>query len=239
MPDNGGDQGTEAFASRGSEGATYVPRDRDPPPGYDGENPETSFKAYEKAVRLWQFETDVPTVKQRAKLLRALSGAAKLAVEDLEFEEITSSDGVKTILTRLREFFTPHLEASLPRAFEQAVRYAKESFIEYGAKMDRAFANLKREGVDLPEHAQGYILYRHASLSENQEQRIQTWVEGKDDRSSIITGLRRSDKVVRRKARKAFRSGTTLASMERRLRATGSTSMWSRVTWTRSWTSRR
>ena len=104
MSSSAGGQEAEAYASRGAEGTTYVPRGRDPPPGYDGESPEVSFKVYEKAVRLWQFETDVPAVKQGAKLLRALSGTAKLAVEDLEFEEITSKDGVKTILARLREF---------------------------------------------------------------------------------------------------------------------------------------
>ena len=197
-----------AFASRGSEATPFVPRDRDPPPPYDGNDPEVTFKAYEKAVRLWQFETDVPPEKQGPKMMRALTGAAKLAVEDLEFEEITASGGVKTILARLREFFTPHLEVSLPRAFEQAVygsvRQSKESFIEYVARMDRGFANLKREGVELPDGAQGYMIYRHAALSESQEQRIQTWAEGQYDRASIIKGLRRLDKVVREKVSKSF-----------------------------------
>lgn len=37
----------------------------------------------------------------------------------------------------------------------------RESFGEYIAKMDKNFARLRKEGVDLPESAQGYILYRH------------------------------------------------------------------------------
>ncbi len=57
-------------------------RDRDLPPTFDGTNPETSLRQYEKAVRLWQFETEAPAKKQGAKLLRALSGTARLAVDD-------------------------------------------------------------------------------------------------------------------------------------------------------------
>ena len=45
-------------------------------------------------------------------------------------------------MTRLKEFFHPHLEVSLPQAFEQAVygqqKQVKEGFGEYIARMDRA-----------------------------------------------------------------------------------------------------
>ena len=38
-------------------------RDRDPAPSYSGEDAETTFRACERAVQLWEFETDVPTKK--------------------------------------------------------------------------------------------------------------------------------------------------------------------------------
>ena len=192
-------------ATAGLAGGQY--RDRDPAPGYDGENPESTFRAYEKSLRLWQFETDVPVKKQGAKVLRSLSGVAKLAVDGLEFEQITSEDGVRNILQHLREQFLPHLEVSMPRAFEAAVygqvRQSKESFLEYVNRADRSFLTLKKEGVELPEDAQGYILYRHAALSEAQEQKLLTWTEGRYDRKSIVKALRRLDKVVREKTTKS------------------------------------
>ena len=46
-------------------GAGFL-RDKDPPPSYDGSNPEVSFRQYEKSVRLWQWETDIPLKKQAA-----------------------------------------------------------------------------------------------------------------------------------------------------------------------------
>lgn len=93
-------------------------RDRDPPPTYDGNDPEATFRTFEKNVRLWEHESDIPRSKRGTKLFRALSGTAQIATEQMEFDEIASEDGVRNIMTRLREFFSPHLEVSLPRAFE-------------------------------------------------------------------------------------------------------------------------
>ena len=181
-------------------------RDKDPPPSYDGSNPEVSFRQFEKSVKLWQWETDIPVRKQGAKLLRALSGNARLAVEEMEFDEIASEDGVKNLMGKLRDFFTPHLEVALPRAFEAAVygqaRQARETFAEYVSRMERGFIQLQKEGVDLPSGAKGYIVYRQASLSENQEQRVQTWCEGSYDQKEVLKALRKLDKVLKEKPSK-------------------------------------
>lgn len=74
-----GAQGQEEERERGG------PRDRDPPPSYDGVDPEGTFKTFEKNVKLWCYESDIPKRKQGAKLLRALTGMAQLATEDLHF----------------------------------------------------------------------------------------------------------------------------------------------------------
>lgn len=152
---------------------SIVYRDRDPPPSYDGESPELTFRAFQKSVQLWEFETDIPAKKRGVKLLRALKGAAQLAVEDMEVDDITSELGVKNIMEKLKDYFHPHVEVSLPRAFETAVcgtpRQSKESFAEYVKRMERSFAHLAKEGVDLPDSARGYIHFRQASLSEPQE----------------------------------------------------------------------
>eukprot|EP00434_Breviolum_minutum_P042285 symbB.v1.2.037631.t1/scaffold5609.1/size25375/3 len=161
-------QGGQASGGMTASGtADFVSRDRDPPPQFSGDNPETTFRSFEKAVRLWQWETDIPERKQGAKLLRALSGTAKLAVEDMEFDEVATTEGVKNIMTKLREFYKPHLEIALPKAFETAlygqVRQQK-SFVEYVTRMDRNFVNLGKEGVTLPDGAVGYIIYRQSKL---------------------------------------------------------------------------
>ena len=90
---------------------------------------------------------------------------------------------------------------SLCRGFlETAVygqpRQVKESFAEYVHRLERSFALLTKEGVELPKGATGYLLYRQASLTESQDQRVLAWCEGRYDRDVIIKALRGLDKVV-------------------------------------------
>ncbi|CAK9011962.1 Retrovirus-related Pol polyprotein from transposon RE2 (Retro element 2) (AtRE2) [Includes: Protease RE2 [Durusdinium trenchii] len=129
--------------------AEFPARDRDPPPSYDGDNYEVTFRQYEKQVELLLLETEVPRVKRGIKLLRQLSGVAATAVDDMEVKEIA---------------------ISLPRAFETAVygppRGSKESFAEYTKRMDRAFHRLGVEGVELPDSARGYIMRLDKVLKE-------------------------------------------------------------------------
>lgn len=195
----------QAVVAGASEGLGQGFRDREPPPSYDGESPESTFTLWERNVRLWEYETDVPRSKRGVKLLRVLTGMARVAVEEMPFEEIACEDGLRNVMGRLKDFFQPHLEVSLPRAFENAVygqpRTSKEGFGEYIARMDRGFNRLAKEGVSLPESAQGYIVYRQAGLSEAQDQRFLVWSDGKYDRSSVVKALRKLDKVVKERGK--------------------------------------
>eukprot|EP00435_Cladocopium_sp_Y103_P020155 s1114_g4.t3 len=200
---------SQAVAATGAaDGQAPGFRDREPPPPYDGEDPESTFALWERNVRLWEYETDVPRGRRGAKLMRALTGSARIAVEEMPFEDIACEDGMRNIMARLREFFQPHLEVSLPRAFENAVygqpRTSKEGFGEYIARMDRGFSRLAKEGISLPESAQGYIVYRQASLSEAQDQRFLVWSDGKYDRSSVVKALRKLDKVVKERGKSNY-----------------------------------
>ena len=67
-----------ASAAAGAHDGSGFLKDRDPPPSYSGEEPETSFAVFEKNIKLWEFETDVVPAKRGVKLLRALSGNARM-----------------------------------------------------------------------------------------------------------------------------------------------------------------
>lgn len=127
MPEGAAQDESTAAGSREAQGperqaaAFGGHKDREPPPSYDGVEPETTFRQYEKNVKFWQLETDVPGQKQGTKLMRAVTGTARLAVDSLEFEEVASEDGVSNAMRKLREFSMPHLEVSLPRVFEVAI----------------------------------------------------------------------------------------------------------------------
>ena len=170
------------------------------PPSWDGTEPIVNFPVFEKNVKYWEFESEIEEVKRGVRLLRGLTGVARAACDALEFEQVAHKDGVKNILGCLREQFAPHLEVSLPRAFEKAIygppRSHKENMQEYLIRAERAFFLLGKEGVTLPDNAVGYVLYRQASLTESQELRFGAWAQGKYDKKTVISCLRKLDKVI-------------------------------------------
>ena len=84
------------------------------------------------------------------------------------------------------------------------MRSSKEGFAEYVIRMEHAFKELETEGVKVPPIAAGYILYRHANLTEVQDNQLVTWCEGKYDKAVIIKNLRKLEKVVHDKKKVYF-----------------------------------
>ncbi|CAE7243503.1 unnamed protein product, partial [Symbiodinium sp. KB8] len=155
---------------------------------------------WQKELRLWEFETEVPKEKWGVKILRQLSGSARAAAESLSYEELACEKGRDNLVKALKEHFAPHLESSLPRAFEAAiygeVRSSRETFGDYVIRMEYAAKELERQGVKLGDIVLGYVMFRGANLSESQENQLLTWGEGKYDRATVVRGLRRLDKGV-------------------------------------------
>ncbi|CAE7887444.1 GIP, partial [Symbiodinium necroappetens] len=190
----------------GDGGWTY--RDKEPPPGYDGTNPQSKFKAYLRDLELWQACTDVPEDKQGLKLVQVLSGAAKAAVDTLTVKEIKGVDGFANVLKKLKEAFEPYVETALPRAMEGAFygqpRGHKESMSEFLIRFQRAQAVLKDEGVTLPVKASGYLLFRQANLDNELEARMVTWLGGDYSLDTVITNLRRLERVHAEGGKRTF-----------------------------------
>ena len=175
------------------------------PPSWDGLDPTVTFPVYEKNVRLWEFESELEEKKRGVRLLRSLTGVARAAADSLEFEDVATQKGVSNIMKCLKENFAPHLEVSLPRAFERAIygqpRHHRETMQEYLIRMERDFYLLGKEGVVLPDTAVGYVMFRQAALTEGQELRFGAWAEGKYDKKTVISCLRKLDKVLESKSK--------------------------------------
>ena len=130
-----------------------------PPPSWDGLDPAVQLPLYEKNVKLWQFETEVDVKKRGVRLLRNPTGVARALADSLEFDDIACEKGTENLSSTSRSHFAPHLELSLPRAFERAVygqpRGSKESIQEYLIRVERAFFILAKEGLNLDATAKG------------------------------------------------------------------------------------
>ena len=195
-----------AEASGGDGG--WVFRDRDPPPSYGGENPQSTFRPFLRDLELWQASTDIPAEKQGVKLVQGLKGPAKAAVDALPVSSIKGPDGYKAVLKALKDAFEPYVETALPRAMEQvffgAPRHHKESLADYLIRAGNAQALLKDEGVDLPSKAAGYLLFRQANLDSELESRLTTWLAGDFSRDNVVANLRRLERVHQEGSKKTF-----------------------------------
>ncbi|CAE7422825.1 C15C7.7, partial [Symbiodinium pilosum] len=150
--------------------------------GWNGERPETSWKPLLRDLELWEAVTDLPKAKRGVKLVQALSGPAKEAVQSLTVSDLIAEDGLKKVTKALKDAFAPYQETALPRAMESAIfgaaRSHKESLPEYIVRFQQAQATLRSEGVDLPNKAAGYLLYRQANLDRDSEAKLTTWLQG-------------------------------------------------------------
>ena len=186
----------------GSEGAApvFTGGKEPPPPTWDGSDPGVQLASFEKNVRLWEFESELEPPKRGVRLLRSLTGTARAVADTLEFEQVATEPGVANIMAALKVHFAPHLEVSLPRAFERAVygqpRSNRESMQEYLIRQERNFFLLEKEGLKMDETAVGYIVYRQAALTENQDLRFSAWSEGKFDLKTVQRNLRKLEKVI-------------------------------------------
>ena len=171
-----------------------------PPPTWDGNEPGLELAVFEKNVKLWEYESELDPKKRGVRLLRSLTGVARSITDTLEFEEVACEKGVTNIMNTLRAHFAPHMEVSLPRAFERAIygqpRSHKESMQEYLIRTEKNFHLLEKESLKLPDQALGYVAYRQASLTEAQDLKFCTWSQGKFDYKTVATCLRKLEKVI-------------------------------------------
>eukprot|EP00435_Cladocopium_sp_Y103_P049714 s859_g15.t1 len=84
-----------ATSDAGSTSA--LQRERDPPPAFDGKNPD-ELRRYLRDLKLWRWETDTPKVKHAVKMLRQLTGPARAAADELSVETLMTEETYGAIM---------------------------------------------------------------------------------------------------------------------------------------------
>ena len=184
---------------QGGGGGGFDLKNKDPPPGYDGADPGRTYKRWLREWKIWSNDTDFPEKSWGTKLLRELKGDAKEAIDSLEVDDIIGPAGHRNIIAKLDETFKPHMEQTMPRAFESAIygkyRTREESYLKYISRIKAQFKDLSDEGVELGETAKGYILFQFAQLEEADRNKLETWTEGCYDFNVVSKALLKLDKV--------------------------------------------
>ena len=71
--------------------------DKSPPPEWDGNQPEKTWRDYRRMLKQWLSTTDVPMEKHGMLLWRALTGDAKLLISHFRDEELLQWDAGQRI----------------------------------------------------------------------------------------------------------------------------------------------
>ena len=82
-------------------GSKYI--DKDPPPTWDGKNPETTWRKYRRMLDQWLYNTDIPAHKHGVLLWKALTDDAKLLIDHLSDSELSDPDIGKQIRDMLEK----------------------------------------------------------------------------------------------------------------------------------------
>jgi hypothetical protein len=172
--------------------------EKDPPPMYDGKDPNDTYPMLRRELMLWFTNTDTPSHKRGNRIFQRFSGDAKKVVARLTNEELTSDRAEILIIQKLDQAYDFVIDVELPKHFNIAVydgkKHNNESYVGFVARKEAEFTDLATRGCDLPPIAQAVILKRHADLQEREEERIDHWTDGKYELHSLRAAIRRLDK---------------------------------------------
>ena len=102
----------------------------------------------------------------------------RLLINELDLDVLTAEDSGKKVLAHIESSYSEYKDKKLPKAVEailydkKARRSKNESFLTYCSRVATLFKEFERQW-DL-EQFKGYILYRHAHLSERAMDTVQT-----------------------------------------------------------------
>ena len=144
----------------------------DKPPVWDGEQAEKLLKPYLKELSLWLKTTDTPKKRQGMAIMGYASGKLKIIIDALDEDEIASEAGGNAVMEYIKSQYQHYVDKRLPIALDrvlyskQAYRGQNEGMLEYLARKKTFYLELDREKCVLPQEAKGYLLMKHANLSD-------------------------------------------------------------------------
>ena len=185
---------TPAASNSGREPRKHVDYRLDPAPSWGGDAPEKQYKEYHRNLSLWLVEAEarLPTNLIGKRIIDSIPLGSKLAslVAHLTVEEICADDGHRKIVRLIEEAHEYLKDQRLEQAFDEAIfkgrRDRGTSLTAFLTNKKAAFAELRKQGLDLLATTAGSPLLGHLSLrqgafSQDQRQRLKVVTNGSID----------------------------------------------------------
>ena len=199
----------------------------DPAPVWGGDLPEKNFKEYHRNLQLWLVEAEarLPHNLIGKRIIDSIPLGSKLStlLAHLTVEEITDPQGHQHILSIIEDAHAYLKDQRLEQAFDEAIfrgrRERGQSMTAFLATKKAAFAELKKQGLDLlattaGKHLLGHLLLRQGAFTMDQRQRLKVVTNGSIDYQDIeraiqkIFGDKLDDGSVPESPSRRWRSGS-------------------------------
>eukprot|EP00435_Cladocopium_sp_Y103_P060316 s936_g22.t1 len=203
MTDAGALQMPLSVTSDGS-GRKHVDYRMDPAPVWGGDSPERHYKEYLRNLQLWLVEAEarIPTSLIGKRIIDSIPLGSKLStlLSHLTVGEITAPEGYKAILSVIEDAHAYLKDQSLEQAFDEAIfrgrRDKGQSLTSFLAGKTAAFAELRKQGLDLltskaGRHLLGHLILRQGGFTVDQKQRLKVVTNGSIDYKELETAIQK------------------------------------------------
>eukprot|EP00971_Amphidinium_carterae_P334506 6469826-Amphidinium_carterae.4 len=170
-------------------------------PEWDEKDAEKgAAEAYMKAVMGWLITTRTPPHQRGLLLLQAAKGDLKLLINELTLETLTRGNGGQLVLQHVEAAYSWALLRLLPRRLEDclfgtsACRQRGESLLQFTARKLQLWRELDQAGCAIPDQAKAYITFKHAQLSERQQESIVQALHGAWTMEEVVKRVRNAER---------------------------------------------
>ena len=193
-PWSAGGNGDEWWSSRSqshSEPKKYF--DKSPPPEWDGNHPEKTWRDYRRTVSQWLSTTDVPSEKHGMLLLRALTGDAKLLISHFCDEDLLHWDAGQRIFEVLAQAHK-HIsefedQDDFDNAFYKLHRKRNQTLLQFANVARAAYLKHDAYGYPLPDRTKSMIFLRQAKIPAHLEDHIMAKTNGSRNFSDLLDAI--------------------------------------------------
>ena len=182
----------------------------DPAPVWGGDSPEKHYKEYLRNLQLWLVEAEarIPLNLIGKRIIDSIPLGSKLStlLAHLTVAEITAPEGYKVIIKIIEDAHAYLKDQSLEQAFDEAIfrgrRDRGQSLTAFLASKTAAFAELRKQGLDLlatsaGRHLLGHLILRQGGFTMDQKQRLRVVTNGSIDYRDLEGAIQRvlGDKI--------------------------------------------
>eukprot|EP00913_Durusdinium_trenchii_P021772 g20455.t1 len=194
----------KADAASPNQEKKYVDYKIDPAPVWGGDDPERNYKELQRNLQLWLVEAEarLPPGLIGKRIIDSIPLGSRLSalLAHLTVDKITSDTGHKQIVSIIESAHEYLKDHRLEQAFEDAIFKGRRdrgmSLTMFLTNKNAAFAELRKQGLDLlataaGRHLLGHLILRQGGFSQDQKQRLKVVTNGSIDFRDLESAIQK------------------------------------------------